>query len=307
VYTSLKIDISPDFSTERKMKKKSMAPDAKDDNTYLLDTESPAEMARLINQEHLLTLAMGGSLTGLPDASTFHHVLDLGCGPGGWVLDVAFSSPATEVTGIDISKTMIEYANARARSQLISNTSFGLMDITKPLDFANNSFDLINARFLFAALRRETWPSLIAECMRILRPGGILRVTEPIDIGVTTSPSYQRIMELWYQASWQAGYGFSVDGKTLGVSHMLPTLLRQIDLHSLQFRAHVLEVSAGTDAWFDFYRNAEVGGLQARPFFVKMGVATQPEIEALYQQALIEMHSEDFRGMWHYLSVWGHK
>jgi ubiquinone/menaquinone biosynthesis C-methylase UbiE len=289
------------------VQKKFMSPDEKEDNTYLLDTESPAEMARLINQERLLTQAMGGSLTGIPASATFYHVLDLGCGPGGWVLDVAFSFPEMEVTGVDISKTMIEYANARARSQQLFNTSFGFMDITKPLDFADNSFDLVNARFLFAVLRREAWPSLIAECTRILRPGGILRVTEPIDIGVTTSPSYQRIMELWYQASWQAGYGFSADGKTLGVSHMLPTLLRQTGLHTLQFHAHVLEVSTGTDAWFDFYRNAEVGGQQARPFFVKMGVTTPTEIEALYQQAFIEMNAEDFCGMWHYLSVWGSK
>ena len=132
-------------------------------------------------------------------------------------------------------------------------------------------------------------------------------MTEPIDIGVTSSAAYQRIMELWYEASWQAGYGFSVDGKTLGVSHMLPTLLRQASLHTLQFRAHVLEVSIGTDAWSDFYHNAKVGGQQARPFFVKMGVVTQAEIEALYQQAFSEMDSDDFRGMWHYLSVWGSK
>ena len=284
-----------------------MSQDAKNDNTYLLDTESPAEMARLINQERLLTQAMGGPLASLPDPSTFRHVLDLGCGPGGWVLDVAFAFPDMEVAGVDISKTMIEYANARARSQQLFNTSFGIMDITRPLEFENNSFDLINVRFLFAVLRREAWPSFIAECTRILRPGGILRITEPIDIAVTSSPAYQRILELWYQASWKAGYGFSVDGKTLGVSHMLPTLLRQAGLHTIQFGAHVLEVSTGTEAWPDFYHNAEVGGQQARPFFVKMGVVTQAEIEDLYRQALIEMYSEDFRGMWHYLSVWGRK
>ena len=149
-----------------------MSPDKKEDNTYLLDTESPAEMARLINQERLLTQAMNGPLAGL-DPSTFQRLLDLGCGPGGWVLDVAFAYPGMEVAGVDISKTMIEYANARARSQQLSNTSFGLMDITKPLDFGDDSFDLVNTRFLFAALRRDAWPSFIAECMRILRPGGI--------------------------------------------------------------------------------------------------------------------------------------
>jgi len=37
-----------------------MSPDGKNENTYLLDTESPAEMARLINQDHLLTQGMGG-------------------------------------------------------------------------------------------------------------------------------------------------------------------------------------------------------------------------------------------------------
>ena len=33
-------------------------------NTYLIDTESGAEMARLLNQDRLLTKGMGGHLAG---------------------------------------------------------------------------------------------------------------------------------------------------------------------------------------------------------------------------------------------------
>jgi len=284
-----------------------MTYDAPEDNTYLLDAGSPAEMARLIDQDRILTKSMGGPLVGLPDPSTFNTVLDLGCGPGGWILDVAFAYPHLEVAGVDISQIMINYANARARSQYLSNASFGIMDITKPLDFADNSFSLVNARCLSAVLRRDAWPAFIAECYRILHPGGTLRLTELVDIGITNSPSYERIADLWYLASWKAGYGFSSDGRNLGISHMLPSLLRNIKMQNIQYKAHVLEISTNTEAWPEFYYNAEVGGQQVRPFLVKTGLITQMDLELLYQQAIIEILSENFCGMWHHMSAWGNK
>jgi len=105
---------------------------AEEENTYIFDTESALEMARLINQERMITTAMGGALSGVPELPTQAHVLDLGCGPGGWALDVAFIYPDAKVAGIDISQTMIGYANARAHAQLLTNASFGVMDIREP-------------------------------------------------------------------------------------------------------------------------------------------------------------------------------
>src|SRR5579884_1065663 len=92
-------------------------------NSYFFDPESPEEMARLINLDRITTRAMGGPLSGLSneEVAGLHNVLDLGCGPGGWVLDVAFEHPDVEVAGVDISRTMVDYANARARSQELTN------------------------------------------------------------------------------------------------------------------------------------------------------------------------------------------
>ncbi len=59
------------------------------DNTYVIDAESGAEMARLIDQDRIATRAMGGLFSERDDLSTIFDVLDIGCGPGGWVLDVA--------------------------------------------------------------------------------------------------------------------------------------------------------------------------------------------------------------------------
>ena len=275
------------------------------DNTYVMDAESPSEMARLIHLDRFITQEMGGPLTGIADPKALHDVLDLGCGPGGWVLDTAFENPHMEVAGIDISRIMVDYANARARTQQLPNASFGVMDITQPLDFSDASFDMINARFLSGVLQREVWPSFIAECTRLLRPGGILRLTDMIEPGTSTSPAYEQLNAILYQALWKAGYGFSPNGLTSGIAHTLPWLMRKAGYTNMRHAAYGLEFSADTDAWADVYHNAEVGFKLAQPFLVKIGATTEEEMERLYQQALIEMHAEDFRGMWHYMTFWG--
>jgi hypothetical protein len=38
-----------------------------------------------------------------------------------------------------------------------------------------------------------------------------------------------------------------------------------------------------------------------------MGVATQEEADQAYQQVLIEMQRDDFKGMWYLLTAWGIK
>jgi ubiquinone/menaquinone biosynthesis C-methylase UbiE len=124
------------------------------------------------------------------------NVLDLGCGPGGWALDVAFELLETEVEGVDISRPMVNYANARAISQRLKNVSFGVMSITEVLDIPSDSYDLVNARFLAAVLKREAWSPFLHECTRILRPGGYLRLTEGSDFGITNSQAVNGIMNL---------------------------------------------------------------------------------------------------------------
>lgn len=55
-----------------------------DKNTYFIDTESSAEMARLLNQDRIITKAMGGLLAEQSEETVdrIRRVLDVGCGPG---------------------------------------------------------------------------------------------------------------------------------------------------------------------------------------------------------------------------------
>jgi SAM-dependent methyltransferase len=279
------------------------------ESSYIFDSESASEMARLTHQGQLLTKAMHGPLAGIDetDIAQWRQVLDIGCGPGDWVFDVAFDYPTIEVAGIDVSRLMVDYANARARSQHLGNASFEVMDIRSPLDFPDGAFDMVNARFLFGVLRRDEWVPFIRECMRILRPGGLLRLTEPIDICVTSSPAHGVLAGWFLQLLRQNGYGFSVDKVSVGLTYKLPRLLREVGCQGIEQIGHCLDFSGDTGNWTAMYRNFEISLGAALPLFAKVGIATQEEATEQYQRMLIELHADDFCGAWHFASFQARK
>lgn len=283
--------------------------DTQNENKYVFDPESSTEMARLISLDRFTTQAMGGPLPEQIHADALRDVLDIACGPGGWVLDMAFAYPNTQVAGVDISRTMIDYASARARTQKIANASFGIMDITQPLDFADNTFDLVNGRFLIGLLSRAAWTSLLSECKRILRPGGVLRLTEADTLGLTTSQAFERLRALSARLYAQIpdGRSFSPDGSTYGITPVLPWLLRSAGYQQVRTNAHVLEFSTDMPAWADFYHNTEIIYIQLHDTLIQMGLATQEELEELHQNIHIQMCQDDFCGIWHYVTAYGYK
>ncbi len=286
-----------------------MSNHAEETHTYVLNPESSTEMARLLEQDRYANQNMGGVFVGLStsDITGLHNVLDLACGPGGWVLDVAFENPTISVTGGDISHIMIDYAIARARTQKLTNTSFKVLDITKPLNFPDASFDLVNTRLLLGVLRREAWPPFIAECTRVLRPGGILRLMEPTDLGITNSPAQERLNALFTKALWVAGYGFSPDGNTLGMTTMVPRLLYKAGYQHLRYHSHAQWNGIEVKEEINYHRNAEVIFQTIQPFLVRAGVATQEEVQSLFQQMLIEINQDDFCGMYNSVIMTGYK
>src|SRR6266568_2421435 len=190
-------------------------------NTYIFNPEDGTELARLIHQDRVITQGMGGPLTGLPELAETAQVLDLCCGPGGWVLDVAFAHPEMEVAGFDVRQMMIDYASARARTQRLPNASFGVMNILEPLDFGENSFDFVNARFLAAVIHREKWLEILRECYRITKPGGLIRLTEADLAGVSSSLAFAEFGQRMCQIIKALGYGFAPDDRSVGITHML--------------------------------------------------------------------------------------
>ena len=278
-------------------------------NSYFIDTESAAEMGRLLGQERLLTKEMGGLLPPDLDPSQVHQVLDIACGPGGWCQELAFENPNIHVTGIDISEMMLRYARNQAQVQGLENLSFQRMDVTAPLDFPDSTFDFVNARSLIGFMHKEQWPALVSEMLRVTRPGGTVRLTEFDGGGVTTSVGLERLNKLLTQAFYREGRGFTpmVDGQNWGITPMLGLFLQQAGCVGVRQQPYVLDFSAGTPGNVSNYENFKVVYKLIQPFLLNVQAASQQELDTLYNQMLAEMMLPTFRALWYYLGVWGRK
>lgn len=285
-----------------------MTNDTGEDNTYVLKTESVAEMTRLINQNALMTRAMGGILPEQADEeiADINEILDVACGPGEWIQQVALTYPDKQVFGVDISRVMIEYARAFAKVRHISNVEFQIMDITQPLNFPDASFDLLNARLLFGVLRAEMWPKFLSECYRLVRPGGVIRLTEGEEV-ISNKASVEKFFTLITHALQKGGYGFSPTGQHFGVTHMLRPLLIQAGFQHIQGRPFYTDLSYGMEAHAGYVDNFKVLFDLMKPFLQRTGVITSQELDALYEEFLIDAYQDDYNTLGFGLTVWGVK
>lgn len=274
--------------------------------TYFIDAENAAEMARLINQDRLITRCMGGLFPSQLDLGNMHAILDIACGPGGWALDVARTYPNTRVTAIDISQIMIAFAQYQAAQMDITNVHFQVMNILQPLAFPDQTFDLVNVRFISGFLPQTQWMPFLQECFRIMRPGGLIRLTEP-ERTISNSPSVEQLNDFLARAMHRAGQSSSPNELQFGITPLLRSFLTRAGYSNIQKAAYILESSAGTEEHLSQYQNSMVFFKLLQPFFVKAGITTQEEAEVLYQRTLDEMMKSDYCAVWYFLSAWGEK
>jgi len=219
---------------------------------------------------------------------------------------MAQTYPHLEVMGFDIDDRMINYATTQARVGRVDNASFKVMNAVNPLDYPDNFFDLVNARYL-AVIPINTWPKVIQELMRITRPGGFIRLTEVEQYSITNGPAFEKLSRMFLQAVKLAGNTSSPDGRSTGLTPLLGRFLRNGGCQNIQRKPSVIDWSAGMEEHEAVYQVLRPFIKLVQPFLIKMGVTTQEEADQLFHEAEIEMMSDDFCALWYLLTVWGNK
>lgn len=126
-----------------------------------------------------------------PNEPTRHplRVLDLGCGPGVTVIELAHERPDAFYVGLDLASRMLDIARTEtARENMAHMIAFVLADATA-LPFADNIFDVTTSHsFLYLVADRA---AVLREAFRVLHPEGRYVSMEPRD-GDTTPGWLQR-------------------------------------------------------------------------------------------------------------------
>lgn len=267
------------------------------------DQQNKEELIRLAIQDQIMAEATDGTLPEQEDTEQFERVLDVSCGVGGWVIETARSYPKMSLVGIDINQKMIDSANAQAVAQGVSErVSFQVMDALTLPGIANTSFDLVNQRIGCSYLRTWDWPRLLREMVRVTRPGGVIRLTEPEIISYSNSEAYQQMCETLLQALYSAHHLFKPEAA--GIIPHLKTFLEEQRCRDIQIQSHTIEYHAGTATGDIFYQQVAHMFRVFRPFIQKWGKINK-DYDTIAQQMFKDMRQPDFKVTPRFATVWG--
>jgi len=105
------------------------------------------------------------------------RVLELGCGAGGALIALAAAvGPAGRVVGLDLSPGMISEAAARLRRAGLADRAVLLVGDATSIPWPDVSFDALFMAFTLELFDTPEIPLVLAECRRVLRPGGRIAV-----------------------------------------------------------------------------------------------------------------------------------
>ena len=121
----------------------------------------------------------------LPHLQPGMRLLDAGCGVGSITLDLAELVAPGETVGMDQDASQLEIARASAASRGVASARFALGD-AYALPFPDASFDAVLAHTLLVHLSDPL--RALKEFHRVLRPGGIVAVSDDQDATWVVSP-----------------------------------------------------------------------------------------------------------------------
>ena len=292
---------------------------------FALDGE---ELHRQWELVEVLSQALGNPLEiAQMEGSDPQTVLDVGCGVGGWSLELARLAPAARVIGLDARPACVAFARRMARQRGLSNARFLAQDLQTVQaaagSFTPGSLDLIHLAFMAPSLLTTSYPALLAALFPLARPGGLLLWTET-ELPITTSPACERFTSLICQALDSAGQSFvpslfrelaelrqertghpPVERRHVGITMMMGSWLRECGFQQVECHAHAVEVSAGTRAHPTYVRQIEVALRQIRPWLLAQGLLDEQAYTGLSSQVLAQVQQEDFCGLCYLLTVRG--
>jgi SAM-dependent methyltransferase len=132
-------------------------------------------VGRVMNVGHTKVRRWGLSHVSIEPHMT---ILDIGCGGGSALREIALSSPSAKLYGIDYSQDMVQLAKKVNRKLIKEGRVEVMYGSVSSLPFSDDTFDLVTA---FEAY--YFWPNLIhdlQEIRRVLKTGGTLLIVNEV-------------------------------------------------------------------------------------------------------------------------------
>lgn len=257
---------------------------ADDTTTYILPKDE-IEQDRLNSQHFAVKAVFDGknildsvhSL--LPKNAT---VLDLGCGTGCWVLEMAIEYPEYHFTGIDM-------ADMFPTTIRPDNIKFQRQNILLGLPYPDNTFDFVNMRLMLSAFRVTEWPTVIGEIHRVLKQGGVVELMETKFPEKDHVPIVDKVNQKFYKVMRE-------NDKDPCISSKLGSMLQESNFELLDVQERSLQYKSPLSAVArEMLGNWKLAILALKPVLMDGLVENSNEYESFvdsYIEGILEEHWE---------------
>ena len=144
------------------------------------------------DQDHFGGLAATDTLARLVNISRSTHILDVCCGLGGPARYLAYHY-GSQVTGIDLNQSRVDGAiRLTAMVGLEEKVSFNRANALSSA-LPSDEFDALIAQEAFCHIPNK--PQLLTECVRLLKPGGLIAFTDILATPSMTNTVRKRLQK----------------------------------------------------------------------------------------------------------------
>lgn len=223
---------------------------AADTDRYLFPRH-PGEIDRLDMQHYALRATLKADY--LAPVPWPERVLDVGCGSGQWGFELCRRFPNAFVVGVDLVSGKPERPD---RYRLVRG------NVLQGLPFQSDQFDFVHQRLLVAGVPLAAWPALVADLVRVARPGAWIELVEGRWGFEDMGPASGRLLGMVKELS--ASLGLDSDGTVFA---SLDGYLRDAGVEAVERREYYLPIGVwggavgslmATDVRTGFTRLAEV-------------------------------------------------
>lgn len=235
------------------------------------------EINRLDFQHYMLRYVLQGNyLAPLDTQDPFLSILDVGCGNGRWLYEMAQQFPSATLFGLDQAPLPATPFTASRYFKFVQH------NVLQPLPFPDGSFTYVHQRLLVLAMPVKFWASEVAELIRVTRKGGWVELVESDGYFSNSGPATRKLNEYGYLALKQRGI------EVLQVRN-LKLLLESNGLQRIQFQP----VSVPVGAWGGrlgqmALSNVQVATEGLKPLLLSSSGLTSAALDGLLQQVYEE-------------------
>jgi len=193
---------------------------------YILPKDGQ-EFERLDLQHYMLRYILKGNY--LAPIAQPADILDVGCGTGRWLVEMAQEFPQADLTGVDIKLP------EEGTALFPPNCHFQEGNALDGLSFEDSSFGFVHQRLLIFAIPLLRWQQLVDELVRVTRRGGWVELIEVNPFFQQMGPATERMLDLIVQTMLQRGFD-------LAISQRMSTLLGTAGLKRVETKALLIPI-----------------------------------------------------------------